>query len=64
VMVALTGTQNTGTLQIMDINGRVLKTTVTHGATTGIDMHGLPSGIYLIRYMDALRVKTIRISKE
>jgi hypothetical protein len=48
----------------MDINGRVLKTTVTHGATTGIDMHGLPSGIYLIRYMDALRVKTIRISKE
>jgi hypothetical protein len=51
-------------LELTDITGRALATTVADNAMQDIDMHSFPDGIYLLSIKDrAVPVKTIKIIK-
>ena len=51
-----------GQIELMDITGKLIKTVPVNANTLTVGMDGLPSGIYLIRYTDAIRTKTIKIT--
>ena len=66
VSVKIIGTTNEGKISLMDISGKLMKTAVTNASsnTLNISMSGMPSGIYLVRYIDAGHTQTIKITKE
>ena len=50
-------------VQVTDVSGRVLRSvSVTEDKTT-IDLSGLSSGVYLIRYSDNSHQQTFKINK-
>lgn len=58
------GLVNEGMIQIMDVTGKLLKVILATGTTVSIDMSGLSSGLYLVRYSDAAHSQTIKINKQ
>lgn len=64
LQVEVSGTMNgKGTLQLMDMKGKLLKTVELNDAATQIDMGGLAQGMYLLRYRDAESAGTIKLNK-
>lgn len=64
LQVEISGAMNgKGTLQLLDMNGKLLKTIELNDVNTQIDMSGLPQGIYLLRYRDAESAGTIKLNK-
>ena len=53
-----------GSVQLMDISGRVIRTVVANTSAVNISMNGLPSGVYIVRYTDAVHTQTIKINKQ
>ena len=53
-----------GQVQLMDISGKMVMSAVADANTLTMSMSGLPSGIYLIRYIDAGHTQTIKITKQ
>jgi hypothetical protein len=51
-------------LTLTDISGRVIKQMSLIGNTTTLDMQGITSGIYLLRYTDDAHNQTIKINKQ
>ena len=65
VMVNISGTQQAaGTLQVSDPAGKELLKVATEANSAVIDMSGMPSGIYFIKYTDDSGSVTTRITKQ
>jgi len=63
--VAISGAQaDDAMVQITDLTGKVLRSVAMHSATATIDMSGIASGVYLVKYVDANRTQTIRVTKQ
>jgi hypothetical protein len=63
--VKINGTINAnGKVELMDASGKLIKTIAAGSSMLTINMNGLSSGIYLIRYVDSEHVQTIKINKE
>ena len=63
--VAISGAQaDDAMVQITDLTGKVLRSVAMHSATATIDMSGIASGVYLVKYVDANRTHTIRVTKQ
>ena len=54
----------TGQVQLMDISGRIINTAVANTNTLTISMRGMPSGVYILRYINAERTQAIKINKQ
>ncbi len=66
VTISMKGVQQgSGTLQVIDMAGKVLKTVATAGmANVSIDMTDLAVGMYMLRYSDDGQVYTLRLVKQ
>jgi hypothetical protein len=53
-----------GQVQLIDISGKLIKADHTDTNTLNMSMAGLPSGIYLIRYIYAEHTQTIKVIKQ
>jgi len=53
-----------GSLMIVDIVGKVVKSVVVKSANTTIDMKGFANGVYLIKYQNESQTETVKIIKE
>jgi len=63
--ISITGSNGkTGSVQLLDISGRVINTTIANASTLNMSMNGLPAGVYIIRYIDAEHTQTIKINKQ
>ncbi len=51
-------------IQVLDITGRLVKTIGALKGNEAVDMSGLAPGIYLCKYNDGHRTKTIRMVKQ
>jgi hypothetical protein len=51
-------------ISLTDLTGRVLQTQPMTGPTARFDLSGLAAGIYLVRYQDEHRTRTIKVSKQ
>jgi hypothetical protein len=51
-------------VQVTDVTGKVIKTVKMSGNSETIDMKGLASGMYLIKYMDSNHQQTLRVTKQ
>ena len=49
---------------LIDVTGKLIKTSVVSSNKFNIDMSGLPSGIYLVRYIGARHTQTIKVNKQ
>lgn len=58
------GLDNEGMIQVMDVTGKLLKVIPATDRTVSIDMSGLSTGLYLVRYSDAAHTQTIKINKQ
>ena len=58
------GLDNEGMIQVMDVTGKLLKVMPATDRTVSIDMSGLSSGLYLVRYSDAAHAQTIKVNKQ
>ncbi|WP_276133551.1 T9SS type A sorting domain-containing protein [Polluticoccus soli] len=50
-------------LLVTDVAGKIVRTVNVLANKTDIDMTGLPSGVYILRYTDAAHAETLRINK-
>ena len=55
---------NAGRVELMDISGRIISTSIATASTVTMSMNGLAPGIYFIRYVDAAHTQTLKISKQ
>jgi len=63
VTVRISGTiAGKATIQVIDLNGKVVRTAAATGNETRIDLEGLAGGIYTIRYTDDVNSGVLRIS--
>jgi hypothetical protein len=51
-------------IQVTDVTGKVIKTIKMSGNSETIDMKGLASGMYLIKYVDSNHQQTLRVTKQ
>lgn len=51
-------------IQITDLSGKVCRSIQLNDLTTTIDMSSLASGIYVLKYTDALQTQTIKVQKQ
>jgi hypothetical protein len=51
------------TIQITDLSGRVIHTTISKDRKFNIDMRSLASGMYLLRFSDGAHSGTVKINK-
>ena len=51
------------TLVLTDVTGKVILKTTLVGTQSEINMSGLNSGIYFIKYLDGIHDQTIKINK-
>jgi hypothetical protein len=51
-------------LVVTDITGKLLRSIAIDTASSSVDLAGLPTGVYLVRYIDAEHAMTIKCSKE
>ena len=51
-------------IQLIDITGKLIKAVAMDNYMLNLDMTGLPTGIYLIRFTDAEHTQTIKINKQ
>ncbi len=58
------GLDHEGMIQVMDVTGKLLKVMPATDSTVSIDMSGLSSGLYLVRYSDAAHAQTIKVNKQ
>ena len=49
---------------LTDITGKPVSEIAVRNHKFNIDLSGLPGGIYLLRYTDALHTQTIKINKQ
>jgi len=50
---------NNHTLQLIDINGKIISSIISNNSTNKIDVFNLPAGIYLLRdanYLNAIKI--------
>jgi len=52
------------TIQLTDISGKLLKTAIMTGDKLDLDLKEVPTGLYLLHYIDGERSQVIKISKE
>ncbi len=52
------------TISILDVTGKLLRTEAMTGAKAQINLNGLASGVYMLRYTDEANSQTIKITKE
>jgi hypothetical protein len=50
-------------LQLIDFTGKLIKVIAVTDNSVSIDLTGMPSGMYLVRYIDAGQTQAIKISK-
>ncbi len=63
--ITINGTVNeTANVTLMDVSGKVVKTVSANTNALTLNTTGLPAGVYILRYTDAVHTKTIRITKE
>jgi len=63
--IDLTGAATGGTISILTLEGKVLKTQKTDGENMiTLDLEQLPKGIYLCRYETATEIKKVKIIKQ
>lgn len=63
--VDLTGVTTGGTISILTLEGKLLQKQKTDGANTAtLNLSHLPQGIYLCRYSNATKIKTVKIIKQ
>lgn len=62
--VRLSGVKNTGVLSIYNSEGRRIKAITVSNDITTVDMKGMPSGIYLIKYMTGNEKYTVKVLKQ
>ncbi|MGN6477593.1 MAG: T9SS type A sorting domain-containing protein [Flavipsychrobacter sp.] len=53
-----------GTIEVMDVTGKVLKTAVMDGDKLDLNLNDVPSGLYMIRYSDEQRTQVIKVRRE
>ncbi|HTN45124.1 MAG TPA: T9SS type A sorting domain-containing protein [Flavipsychrobacter sp.] len=53
-----------GTISVTDASGREVRKTKIGASEQSINMTGLPSGIYLVKYVDGTTVQTFRVTKQ
>lgn len=59
------GAGKTGTIQLINLSGEVVKTEPALGEVTQLDMNGLPSGGYLVRFISSNgKAETVKLVKE
>ncbi len=51
-------------ISILDVTGKLLRTETMTGAKAQINLNGLASGVYMLRYTDEANSQTIKITKE
>src|SRR5690606_894681 len=51
-------------VQVMDVTGKLIKLVEMDGNQTTIDLQGMASGVYLMKYADDNQTRTIRVTKE
>ena len=62
--IKLSGTiTGTVTLSLTDLSGRTLKSAIVQAGAATIDCRHLPQGLYLLKYMDGLIKKTLKVTK-
>ena len=65
VLTIITGTQTVnGTLQVLDLSGRVLREQKITNPTNKIDVNGLPSGAYLLKVQGRNTISVDKFLKE
>lgn len=64
ITIQLTSPSDNGSIEIIDLTGKVVRTNSVNGTTVDINMSGLTSGMYLVKYTDRLHSKMIKITKE
>jgi hypothetical protein len=63
-VAALGKGNNTATIQLTDVTGKLLNSYTLNTEEMNIDMSGLSSGVYFIRYADDMHRQTIKVNKE
>lgn len=53
-----------GTIELLDLTGRVVLSTEAELAATTLDVSALPAGVYVVRYADARQHRMARVVKE
>ena len=49
-------------IELMDISGKLIQGVTVESNTVKMSMEGIPAGVYMVRYIDAIRTKTIKIT--
>ena len=62
-LITLNGLQKKGTVQIIDLDGKILKQLIVTAQTQTVNMKDYPSGLYLIKYFFDLQTKFQKIVK-
>lgn len=52
------------TIQLTDLTGKIIQSSLLEGMKATIDMSGLANGVYLLKYHDANHSKIIRVTKQ
>ena len=55
---------NNAQLTVSDITGKVVRTMAVSADKTEINMNGLSSGVYILKYSDDAHTETIKVTKE
>jgi hypothetical protein len=53
-----------GRIQIVDMSGKVVQTVTTKADKVQLDLKGIASGVYLLKYVDSENSGVIRIKKQ
>ena len=54
---------NNGTIRVMSMSGRTIKTVTVTGNETLVDLNAAPAGMYIIQYSDNENNRTVKVNK-
>jgi hypothetical protein len=64
MVVTIGGTVQEGTIAVMDMTGKLLKTQTVNSNTVTVNVTELPAGMYIVQYTDDSRREQVKFSKQ
>jgi hypothetical protein len=65
LIISITGTQGSNAnVQLTDLTGKVKRTAKVSDNKITLNIGGLASGVYLVKYTDADHIQTLKVTKQ
>jgi len=64
MVVTVGGTVNNGTINILDMTGKLLKAQTANNNTVKLNVSELPAGMYIVQYTDDNRREQVKFTKQ